>query len=137
MTRQPMIMKKLSKFFERVATEEEKLMFKRALVNHIAHGEGGSQIPQSIQDVYIAVLPDMASLDSKWNKVNATNFNTGRYKMHYSYSTTLCNAIRSKVQLKKMVEEALKEAEEEFDDEEGEEEQAEPVDEEKEVPEPN
>ena len=59
----------------------------------------------------------MAQLDSKWSKVDATNFNTGRYKMHYSYSTTLCNSIRSKVQLKKMVEEALKEAEEEYDEE--------------------
>ena len=79
----------------------------------------------------------MAQLDSKWSKVDATNFNTGRYKMHYSYSTTLCNSIRSKVQLKKMVEEALKEAEEEYDEEEGEDEQAEPEDEEKEVPEQN
>lgn len=137
MTRQPMIKKKLPKFFDREATDEEKLQFKRALVNYIAHGDGGGKIPQANQDTYIAVLADMAHLDSRWGKVNATNFNTGRYKMHYSFSTTLCNCIRSKVQLKRMIEEALKEAEEESEDEEGEAEMAEADDEEKEAPEPN
>ena len=96
MTGQPRTKKKLPKFFDRAATDEEKLQFKRALVNYIAYGEGGGQIPQANQETYIDVLPDMARLDSKWSKVNDTNFNTGRYKMHLSFSTTLCNCIRSK-----------------------------------------
>lgn len=101
-----LIKKKDPKWFTQSPSEDDKSLFKKALANYIARNYTTIQpFPKADVHLYLAVLPEIAKLSNKWNKVKEANFSTHKNEAHKVYASTLRNLIQSEKKLKNMVEE--------------------------------
>ena len=123
MTNKKGIKKKEPKWFKGPTSEDDKLMFRKALANYLAKNFDGSKAyPKADVKLYISVLKELAKLLPRWSKVNEDNFSTHHWDAHAAYATTLRNLLITKHKLNAMVEEARADLEQTESDEEAEEE---------------
>ena len=65
------------KWFKGPTSEDDKLMFRKALANYLAKNYDGSKsYPKADVKLYMNVLKELVKLLPKWSKVNEHNFST-------------------------------------------------------------
>ena len=67
-------------WFKDSASEHDKILFQRALVNYMAFTlPPNAPKPKQEVKTFVAVLPSVAALIPRWNRVTAENFSTHQW----------------------------------------------------------
>ena len=94
-------------WFKMKASEQDKMLFRQALANHIAFNiADDEEYPKSNVETFKAVLPEIQKLIPRWSAVTNENFSTHKWEMHKSYADVLRSLLDTDKKLKQMVSEA-------------------------------
>ena len=94
-------------WFKNKASEQDKMLFRRALANYIAFDmPDDAPKPEPTAKTFKLVLPRVQELIPKWKQVTPENLSTHKWEMHKNFADVLRSLLETEHKLNQMIKEA-------------------------------